>query len=158
MTWGPLENNNLDNHHQTSEPLWKSRNLGGKFLHTVGAKNSKTGPLEEGKRKSLPLPTSPLPQGSTAQYKRALLSPWFFPPEKVRCVSEPPASPAVQEAAKDPHFSLTSSRVVSCELLDCGGGVEQLGGQQPGLRIDPPNGIFDSIKRPAPKPLGTPHL
>lgn len=44
---------NLDNHSYIRVPLWKSKGPVEKFQHTVRAKNSKIGWIEESKRNSV---------------------------------------------------------------------------------------------------------
>lgn len=66
----PPKNTNFNNYPQMREPLWESRSLAQKYQHTVGARKSKIGCIEEGKRNSFTLPMSCFPQGSVAHYQR----------------------------------------------------------------------------------------
>ena len=72
LVWEPLENTDLNNQPLT---LWKSRSPVEKLQHTTRAKKSKIGHIGEGKRNSLTLHASPLPQGSTAQCQESLSQP-----------------------------------------------------------------------------------
>lgn len=65
------------------------------------------------------LPEPPLPQGDTAKC-REIFSAVISPTGESECVSEHVALPAVWDAAKGAHFSLTPYRVLNCELLDWG--------------------------------------
>lgn len=62
----------------------------------------------EGKRYILPLPTSALPQGGTAQGQERSSQPVISPMgEEWEHVSECPASPVMQDIAKEAHFYVT---------------------------------------------------
>lgn len=103
------------------EPLRMSQSPVETFQHIIGAKYE-IGHIHEGKRFSLTLTNSSHPQGgTTAQCPRSPSQTVICPAgRKWECVSEHPVSPAVWEAAKKAHFSLSLSRVLKSELHNWG--------------------------------------
>ena len=99
------------------EPLRMSQSPVETFQHIIGAKYE-IGHIHEGKRFSLTLTNSSLPQGGTAQCPRSPSQTVICPAgRKWECMSEHPVSPAVWEAAQKAHFSLSpcpGSWTVSC--------------------------------------------
>lgn len=75
----PLKNTNLDNHTQTKELLWKSRNLVGKFQNTSGLKLYEIRYIGKDSKKSSAFITLPLPQGTSAQYQESPSQPMIPP-------------------------------------------------------------------------------
>lgn len=61
MIWELWENTELDNHPQTTEPLWKARSPAEKFQLMDGANQPEIGCTRDGKRNSLASLASPLP-------------------------------------------------------------------------------------------------
>lgn len=141
------------------EPLRMSQSPVETFQHIIGAKYE-IGHIHEGKRFSLTLTNSSDPQGgTTAQCPRSPSQTVICPAgRKWECVSEHPVSPAVWEAAKKAHFSLSLSRVLKSELHNWGtvsiwawNGMYQ-------RDTDDTNYIRNSTGRLTHKPLRTPHL
>ena len=113
-----LENTDLDHHPRTRKPWWTS-GFPEKFQHTIWTKKIRVWIIGVGKRNNLTLLESPpFPKVAQLRAERAHLSLWFLPLGKRRASDEYPASPAVQDAAKEAHFSLTPSGVLSWELHD----------------------------------------
>ena len=81
---GALNNVVSDSHLQMRELMWKSRFSVKNFQYTIGAKNHKFGLTDEGKRKDLTLPTSPLSPDGTAQGRKRPSQPGMSPMEGVR--------------------------------------------------------------------------
>lgn len=143
------------------EHLWKSKSLLEKLQCTIGGKKFQVGFIEKGKKNSFTLPTSPLPQGGTAQFQERTPWPTFIPWMKVtmcewvldlhRCC---PSGP--------PLFSPTQKT----EVNSTAEGLGEVGTQQLVLRIhqkdaancftvSPTKCFLDSIRKPTHKPLGT---
>lgn len=146
------------------EHLWKSKSLLEKLQCTIGGKKFQVGFIEKGKKNSFTLPTSPLPQGGTAQFQERTPWPTFIPWMKVtmcewvlnlhRCC---PSGP--------PLFSPTQKT----EVNSTAEGLGEVGTQQLVLRIhqkdaancftvSPTKCFLDSIRKPTHKPLGTLYL
>lgn len=101
---------------------------------------------------------SPL-QPTQLKDKGGLLSLWLLPWKKWEHVSEHLASPAIQDTAKEAHFSLTTFRVVKQEQHDLGDGKRRESAWQDSWRALKGHTsycLMDSIKKSVHKPLVIP--